>query len=137
MPAKTARALVQRLRDQRTLASMNPGGSLARINWSGDSPAARLHRLGHHAYPELVKALDHKGLTGEYIGNLGWREYCTYGTLASTILRRGLGWIDEPAIMSDWIESGTWRDRRATYRWFAAHSRNERIRADCARRLAD
>jgi hypothetical protein len=63
---------------------------------------------------------------------LAWQEYRTYGAVARELLRRQLGFVDDPAAMRGWIESGTWRDPTRTRSWFAEHASDAKIRERCS-----
>ncbi len=118
--ALTPKALIQRLREYRgTGVEFLPGGS--QIVFDREDEVSRLHKMGIRAYPALVAALEHKGLTWVWRGRMTWLEYLSFGDVAGIILRAQLGFLKKPATMRAWIKSGAWRDRKRTEAWFRQH----------------
>jgi hypothetical protein len=126
-PEREAEALVARFRELGPGVETTPGGTMV----ARTRPGARLLELEHHAYPALVAALEHQGLSSAWTGGLAWHEYITYGAVARELLQRQLGFVDDPPTMRRWIESGTWRDPKRTRAWFAQHASDAKIRESC------
>lgn len=126
-PDREAEVLVARFRELGLGVERIPGGTIVGRTPSG----ARLLELGNHAYPALVAALEHQGLSSAWTGGLVSKEYMTYGAVARELLQRQLGFVDDPATMRRWIESGTWRDPTRTRSWFAEHGSDAKIRESC------
>jgi len=119
--ALTPEALIQRLREYRgTGVEFVPGGS--QIAFDREDEVSRLHKMGARAYPALVAALEHKGLTWAWRGRMTWREYLTVCDIAGIVLRAQLGLQRKPATMRAWIKSGAWRNKKRTEAWFRQHS---------------
>jgi len=120
--AQAARLWIERFQEHQPLWTCFRGTPPAFLG-EPDAELA-LYGLRPEAYPVLVAALRDPRLTRPQQYSFHTGDPMRVGKVAWWMLSKLLGIREDEDTLEHWIDSGTWKDRAATHRWFAAHTKN-------------